>query len=291
MADITVQIPAPTLTTGQYFKVRHRQLPGGAWSGYSNKSNLAFTITGLSEGEYQLEFILVNADATECAAVYRTYTVVTDYECITFNSQMVDVNGLYHIELTYTLPSGFTNPACGWEITWQPVHGATSKIPYTSLPTSGIIKIPTQNDGGVLRIHAQMCNGRTKQCHVNDIVKISPPPCNSMTNLSAHIIQEKQHAALYYYYLILTYTQSVPATTSLHLDISQWGQGGLTSMDFKGHVSISPTSKKLKFKLNPTMFNGQEEMVYHVFVTDICGGTHSRITLNFTRTDWFGETP
>lgn len=291
MADLTVQIPAPTLTTGQYFKVRYRQLPGGAWSAYTNRSNISFTITGLSEGDYQLEFILVNADGAECTAVYRTYTIVTDYQCISFNSQLVEVAGLYHIEVTYTLPQVFTDPNCGWEIEWLPVNGAASKIPYTALPTSGIIKIPTANDGGVFRINALMCNGRSKQCHVNDILKISAPPCTSMTNLNADIVEEQDANGVCSYYMVITFTQSNPPTTSLHLDISQWGQAGLNPDRWKGYKSISSTSTMVKHKLNPTMASGQEEMEYALFVTDICKGTHARIYKTFYRTKCFNQLP
>lgn len=284
MADITVKIPAPILTAGQYFKERHRQLPGGAWSGYSTRSNLPFTISGLSEGDHQMEFILVNADATECSAVYRTFTVVGEYECITFSSQLVEDNGVYYIEVTYTLPVGYTDPPCGWEVEWQPAGGAAQTIKYNALSASGIIKIQTANTGGVLYVQAQLCNGRTKQCHVNDLVAIPDPPCTGMTGLAATIVEELQPDGTYAYFVVITFAQSTPATTQLLLDISQWGLGGLGGDSFYGTVPISATTTKVKRKLNPHMQAGQEAADYKLFVTDGCGGTHSRIDLQLVRT-------
>lgn len=284
MADITVKIPAPILTTGQYFKERHRQLPGGSWSGYTTRSNLPFILTGLSEGDYQMEFILVNADATECTAVYRSFTIVPEYECITFDSELVENNGLYYIEITYTLPPGYTDPPCGWEVQWTPSGGTTQTIKYNALSLSGIIKIPAANTGGVLYVQAQLCNGRTMQCHVNDLVAIPDPPCIGMTNLTASIVEEVDAQGNYNYFLIINFTQSNPPTTRLYLDYAQQYQGGFTGENFKGYILISATATKLKRQLHPLMYDGQEEAKYVLFVTDACG-THSRIDLTLIRTE------
>lgn len=283
MANITVKIPAPILTAGQYFKERHRQLPGGSWSGYTTRSNLPFTLTGLTEGDYQMEFILVNADATECTAVYRTFTVVGEYECISFNSELVEDNGLYYIAITYTLPPGYTDPPCGWEVQWTPAGGSTQTIKYNALSASGIIKIPTANVGGILYVQAQLCNGRTKQCHVNDLIMIPDPPCNGMTGLTANIVEELLPDGTYGFFLVVTFAQSSPPTTQLGLNYSQQFLGGLGGDNFTGTIPISPTATKLKKRLNPHMLAGQEEADYVVFVTDVCG-THGRMDLKLVRT-------
>lgn len=290
MPDINITIPAPTLTTGQTFKVRYKQLPSGIWSAYSTRSNLPFTISGLNEGNYQFEFILVNADATECTAVYRNYTVVAEFSCISFNSELIEDNGLYYIELTYMLPGGFTDPACGWEIEWSPVgYSTSSKIPYAHLPTSGIIKIPTQNMNGVLRVRALQCDGKEKECHVNDIIAITPPPCQPITNKNMQIVEEQQPDGTCLYYLEITFTQSIPATTTPILSYSQFGNASIAPDHYYKKLSISPTATKIKHKLRPSLAEGQESMEYHVSLTDACANSGLPTKIIFVRTQCFHE--
>lgn len=269
MADLTINIPAPTLTPGQYFKERHRLLPFGSWSGYFNRSNAPFTLTGLSEGEYEFEFVLVNADATECTATYRTYTIVDDYECISFNSEMKKVNGLYHIEVTYTLPGGHTDPSCGWEIEWSQ-NGNTNVVPYATLPASGIIKIPCTNDVAVLYVRAKMCNGKTKNCHVADITNFPDPPCQPFSNVTVQIIGQWNGSSCDHY-VVINFTQSSPATTSALLDYKQWHHGAISGDFFNGNIPISATATSVKVKLTPLWYPSDEYTDYYVTFVDVCG--------------------
>lgn len=290
MADLTINIPQPILTTGQYFKVRYRALPSGAWSGYTNRTNAPFTITGLSAGDYEFKFILVNADATECPATYRTYTIEEDYTCISFNSEMKEVNGLYHIEITYTIPGGHTDPSCGWEVVWIQ-NGKMNTVPFSNLPGSGIIKIPCQNLSAVLYIKAKMCSGKVKDCHSADVSAIPDPPCINMSNIQM-IITHKQVGNSCEYYLEITFSQSAPATTQPHLFYEQWRQSGLgvPHDKFSGVITIAPTATKIVRKINPHFFEGEECTEYRVNFTDVCGGVSSQ-RINFCREYCFDETP
>ena len=289
MADLTITIPAPVLTAGQTFKERHRLLPSGSWSGYNNRTNAPFTITGLSIGDYEFEFILVNADATQCPPVYRTYTLVADYECISFASEMKNVNGLYHIEITYTLPPGHTDPACGWEVEYLQ-NGNSSKFTYSSLPGSGIIKISCPNVAAILYVRANMCNGRTKVCHVNDVEHFTNPPCVPFSGVSIFITEVLLGGGKCEYYLNVNFTQSVPATTSVRLVYNQWHYGVPAGDSFNGFVSISPTATTFKRKLNPLFYMGDECTKYYVNFIDVCGNGPS-VEVNFCRTICFGATP
>lgn len=288
MADLTITIPAPSLTTGQYFKVRYRQLPGGAWGSYSNRSNAAFTITGLSIGDYEFEFILVNADETQCPPVYRTYTLVGDYDCITFASEMKKVNNLYHIEIAYTLPPGHTDPACGWEVEY--IQNSTSnKFTYANLPASGIIKIPCPNVAAILYVRALMCNNRVKQCHVNDVANFINPPCVPFSGVTINIT-EVRIGSKCEYYLDINFTQSVPATTQVRLVYNQWHRGLSMGDSFNGMVAISPTATTFRRKLNPLFYEGDECTTYYVSFIDVCGNG-SVTQKDFCRTNCFNATP
>lgn len=288
MADITITIPAPTLTAGQYFKERHRQLPSGGWSGYTNRNNAPFTITGLSNGDYEFEFVLVNADGTQCPAVYRTYTLIPDYDCISFASEMKKVNGLFHIEVTYTLPPGHTDPACGWEIEYI-LNGNAQKFTLATLPAGGVIKIPCTNDPGIIYVRALMCNGRTKICHSNDITNFPTPPCVPFSNVVI-TIDEVQVASDYCeYYLNITFTQSVPATTQVKLNYTQWNHGLPQGDVFNGNVAISATANTFRKKLRPILQWDEMCMKYYVSFIDVCGNGNP-VEVNFCRTKCNHET-
>lgn len=269
MADVTVSIPLPVLAAGEYFKERHRELPSGIWSGYTNRSNAAFTITGLSEGEYEFEFILVKADGTHCPAVYRTYRVYGDYDCIAFNSQLVHNNGIVQLEITYTIPGGHTDPACGWEIEYVDVNFNTVTIPYTTLPASGKISLTVKNVYGTVRVYALLCNDKKKQCYAGDVVPIViPPPCIPMSSVVINLV-EKNNNGKCEYYIEVTFNQSSPATTVARLNYQQ-NQGFPNADRFNGSVPILPNAKKLLWKLNPALLDELEYIQYDVVFYDGC---------------------
>lgn len=267
MADITINIPAPVLTAGQYFKERHRQLPSGGWGSYTSRSNAPFTVTGLSAGDYEFEFILVNADETECPAVYRRHTLITDYECISFASEMKKINGVYLVEITYTLPPGFTDPVCGWEVELIQNGSTTNKFTYATLPVSGVIKIPCANIAGLLYIRANMCNGRIKNCHGNDVAHFPDPPCVPMTGVVI-TVEEVFENGRWEYYLKVSFIQSVPATTGVKLDYRQWN--AINGDRFNGTVNIAPGATSFRRKLSPAFKFLEECTRYYVTVTDTC---------------------
>ena len=268
MADLNITIPSPQLTTGQYFKVRYRQLPSGTWSGYSNQSNAPFTITGLSVGDYQLEFKLVNADASECAAVYRVYTITPDYECISFSSNTVGVNNITYFELTYTLPPGHTAPPCGWELEYS--DGTTTKTStYASLPPSGTLRMPVPNVAGVVRVFALLCNGKKKECHAGDVTPVVyPPPCIPMSNVSINILEQLNNGVCEYF-LEIKFTQSSPTTTSAWLKYDQ-AKYLLAFDKFAGFIPIPANANKILWKLNPTLASNFEMISYNISFIDRC---------------------
>lgn len=270
MADVTITIPLPKLIAGEYFKERHRLLPSSVWSGYTNRGNAAFTITGLSAGDYEFEFILVKADATECPAVYRKYTLYGDYECISFSSGLVDYNGIVRLDMTYTLPGGHTPPPCGWEVEYTDNNGNTTVVPYATLPASGKISMQVKNVSAILRIYALLCNGKKKQCHVNDVTPIFiPPPCTPMSGVNINLVEEFNNGKCEYF-IEITFTQSSPATTSAHL-IYEQTNNILNTDKFKGYVPLLPNATKLKWKINPDLWPGTEFIKYNINIIDRCG--------------------
>lgn len=290
MADITITIPGPKLTTGQYFKERHRQIPSGSWSAYTNRNNAPFTITGLSIGDYEFEFILVNADETHCPAVYRTYTLIGDYDCISFSSIMKEDNNLFYVELTYTLPPSHTDPACGWEIEYTQGNN-TQSFTMATLPVSGVIKIPCNNVLSTILVKAQMCNGRTKNCHENDIAAIFKPACTPMSNVQMNITEVHDPAtSKCRYYLNITFTQSVPATTNVRLNYLQSSPSIPAGDNFNGFISISPTATSFTKEVFPHFRALEECSTYTVNFIDVCGNG-PQTAVPFCRANCFEERP
>ncbi len=264
MPNVTITIPQPVLTAGQSFKTRYRLLPSGSWSGYTSRSNAAFTLTGLATGDYQLEVILVKADSSECPAIYKTFTVVPEYSCISFGSQIVKTGTLYYLQITYTLPGGFTNPACGWDITYVQ-NGITTTNTYTTLPTSGIIKIPVTNTAMAVYVRANMCNGNKKDCHQADVSPVAPPPCTGL-NLVAQTLVKSGSS----FFINLTFVQSSPATTSLQVVYSQTGSFIAPGDGGSVTVPLLPTATSVSIPVKPARPNFAEFVYYTGKVIDAC---------------------
>lgn len=290
MADITITIPGPVLTTGQYFKERHRILPSGTWSSYTNRSNAPFTVSGLSIGDYEFEFILVNADGTHCPAVYRTYTLIDDFDCISFNAEMKEVNKLYHFEVTYTLPPGFTDPACGWEVEYTQGNN-TQTFTMANLPVSGIIRIPCQNLPGIVKVKANLCNGRVKECYAGDITNFPDPPCQPFTNVQMNITEVHDPVTnRCRYYLNITFTQSVPATTNVRLNYLQASPGIPAGDNFNGFFTLLPAANSFTKEIFPHFMEGIEIGEYTVNFIDACGhGPQVKVPIR--RLNCFYQTP
>lgn len=273
MANITLTIPLPVLTAGQYFKTRYRLLPAGAWSSIVNRTNAPFTLTGLSAGDYQLETILVNADASECMATYTGFKVVNDFTCIDFDAEIVQTGSLYQMHITYTLPGGFTNPPCGWDIILQTSTGV-QKIPYASLPVGGIIKLSVANVATLVRMRANLCDGNYKYCYDEDVSPVVPT-CTPLTIVKAELIKPTG----FYVVRIFIYNSN-PMTVTIPFsfkEISNFYPSGKSGQSFTGSILGPPLIPGPPYMfttpVNPEGYPG-EGIQYEGTLTDICGKSH-----------------
>lgn len=272
MPNATITIPQPLLTAGQYFKTRYRQLPSGGWSSYTNRTNAAFTITGLAAAQYQMEVILVKANGTECPPIYKTFTLIGDYDCtkVTFSAQMIKVGSVYNLEVLYTKNAGYVAPPCGWQIVY--VHNSTTyNYTITSLPlASGSIKIPLTNNNGLLvRIFSDMCSGKKKQCYEADVTKPFEP-CTNMTLLSA-VMTKNPSTGLFF--ITLNIVQSAPPTTTPMVYYKQTNPLGSGVADEKLFTpTISSTATSVTFQVTPNTSAISEVFTYTGYIRDACTG-------------------
>lgn len=179
MADVVVTILTPTLTGSDYFKTRYRLLPAGAYTANVNRTNAPFTLTGLADGDYEMEIIFVDVEGateTECPAVIHEFSVDPEFSCFPFDAEIVQNGALYELVITYTLPSPLSWPPCGFDIIWNQGQG-NNTIHYTTLPLSGEIRytLPANLNTSV-QIMADMC-GYFSVCYEQEVPKIADPNC------------------------------------------------------------------------------------------------------------------
>lgn len=271
--DVTIQIPTPTLVTGQHFKVRYREV-GGAYSSYQNETNAPFTITGLTSGNYELEVILVNADESECPATIKTFYVYEPYECIDFTAEIVKEDQGYYLVINYTPPA--TNPPCGWIIDYEDDSPKVLKR-YTTptLPASGEIKIKLiKNQITQIWVRADQCNERITLCHNSNVPAAAG--CSPIVITSVDLLPPTGGAPNYWQ-ITINYNQSTPFTGPCTTTATQTG----VTAGFPGGFYInthtlpaSPTSSfTFKVYVAPGSFQG-EQPTFNGTMTDICGNSH-----------------
>lgn len=170
MADITFNIPLPVLQVGEQFKYRYRTYPSGSFGGYLTTATQTITINGLSAGQYQLEVLLVKADASECPASLKVFTVTNPFSCYSFGASIIQSGTQYVLKIVYALPSPIVNPACKWKIVYAPQGYATTTLTYTSLPLTGeiFITLPA-NVATSLTIMGDLCNSNIQVCFEDSI--------------------------------------------------------------------------------------------------------------------------
>lgn len=214
MADINITISTPVLTGSDYFKVRYRPV-GGAYSSYQNEDNDPFTLTGLAAGNYELEVIMVKA-GIECPATVTPFTVTDPFTCVTFTPVIVQNGSLFNLQISYP---AHTTPPCGWHIE---ISGATTNkiINYASLPASPLL-IPVANEGLVIRVNADLCNGVIQECLNTDVPPITatctPMVITSVTGVVNNVYPNGDYGVS----ILFSYTQSLPPSQMLTVTIQQ----------------------------------------------------------------------
>jgi hypothetical protein len=274
MANITLTIPLPLLTAGQHFKTRYHSLPAGVWSSYVNRSNSPFTLTGLSTGNYELEVILVNADDSECPATYKLFSVKEDYSCIDFTAALSQTGSLFKLTISYTLPGGFTNPPCGWDIIITDSTG-TKTIPYASLPVGGIV-LSVNNTAMTVKMRANLCYGDYKYCYQGDISPIPPPPCTPLKLVALDLLYNNPSSQPNpnTYFIRFSIINSIPASKTYHISYQE-GSPGTDSGTFSFNLpSPAPGTYMYSMQVHPTSPFKPYEISYTGSITDDCGVSH-----------------
>lgn len=262
--NYTFNIQSPIIVTGQYFRVRYRKLPAGSFGSYADYSFNTFTITGLTAGEYEIEFVFFNG-TVECPPERGFFTVESTPSCFSFTSSVKKTTGgTYFVELSWT---GSTFPNCGYKVFWQ--QGAASGTVNLSSGTSPLnITVPTSANVSLV-VDADDCNGNKRNCYTGTAV-FAGSPCSPMSINDYSVSQINDIT----FTITLFLTNSNPFTISSLLTYMQTGAvAGTTPATGSSTVAITPiASPTVSFTV--TVQAGSYVGIRPTFVvnlTDKCG--------------------
>lgn len=274
MPDVSIVIPAPVLISGQYFKVEYRLKGSPVWILVGNRSNAAFTLSVPSEGVYELRTTFFNGTVF-CDAVVQEFPVIPEYECTDFVVTLEEDNGIYFVRITYSIPSPFVYPPCGWRITIMQGTSIQS-IPYPAgLPLSGIIEIVVPaNAATSVEIDMNLC-GAIKSCYAESLAPISVP-CTGFTAVVGTMLNSSG------WNLVINFNQSIPMTALTTWTYKQVGYvaPGAGALD-QGSWSIplvSSGTQQITTKVFPNPNVEPHFVQYEGTITDRCGNSHYFIT-------------
>lgn len=286
MADLNIQINDPVLQLGEKFVVRYRLLPSGSFSSWTNRTNSAFTITGLSAGQYEIEIAFVKADGTQCPSVFEYYDVVvplSPFSCPAFTvSQLANPARL---SITYTGGSG--TAACGYTIEYRKNStGAFSRVTFPTLPASPItLALPSGNASYQVRILSNACDGYLV-CYDGVIGSPEPPECTGLSGLSFSVkdLENPQSQQKKFLLTVTATTQSTIPTTSITANAVQ-AYNLLPSLPWTGSspiTGISPTAFSFTMVLYFNGFTNGARLpasstypyTWDISFVDACGKTH-----------------
>jgi len=183
--DKTVTIGSPTLNPGDYFYIRYRQLPGGAWVDVGAIDTNTFTLNNLADGNYELEVTYVFANGKECNPVVIPFTVdsdppVVECDCLILSGVYVNKDCDNIITINATVATPYPDN-CGVRITYSYNGGADTVVNYTNLNLPNQLTIPIQSTNNVkLKVEVLCCeNEQWMVCYDSTIIDIRTCGCTS----------------------------------------------------------------------------------------------------------------
>lgn len=270
---INIDKPILDLTLGQYFKIRYR-LDGGAWSGYTNYTTNSPTLTGLTEGEYDVEIIFYNGTA-ECDAVYTSFVALEAPDCPTFTFEIIKVDLITQLKISWTLPSPFTAAPCGYEFVIN--QGSFSTIiDYTTLPSTGVafVTLPA-NLTTTVSAYLNDCY-QLKLCTEADV----DPDSTACIPMTINTVAKTYDPFTDMWLITITYGQSTPRTTATTMTWQQTNVLIPPVIPTFGSFAWSPSGAagggaSVAWKV-PYNRDGQiDEATFKGNFTDVCGNTHT----------------
>ena len=269
--NITITIPNPVLTSGQHFKVRFKAHNLPNWTPLPNQTNTPFQIMNLSDGDYDIGYIVVLSDGSECPERIDHFNIFTaSCPCITNAVGKVEELSAnnFQIKITFTNPS--SQPGCGWIVKYTDSASNVHQVTYPTLTSPLLIPI-SANDAFIVEIYADCCGKDQVQCAILDLGRAPVSSCIPAVFPAAENQKLISQIGGQYYMQITCSQQSNPITTTFYVQYQQL-PGILPGIPDSAVVTVAPTGTApfiyLTFPIHP---NPSMSMNYDVNVSDICG--------------------
>lgn len=275
MASYTVTISTPTLTGTETFSVSY-QRDTDPIVVVDAETNAAFTLSGLTAGNYKLYIELNGQTSVYCFTITETCTCPTITDIV-----MSETDQLWYITATIALPTGL--PPCGITVTWTGVNGDNGSVDIIDISQLLLISgtdysfkaFPIgQNQAYDVKFVINCCTDQQKVCTTARVFQTCDPPQAYPPHSPYFFIFKTgsdyfmrvtaQTAGLTCHTFTVTYTQ-------LYVTSGAPDSGVATET-----VSTTPPFPKLidiPLSPNPLFSNPftQGEVRYSVEYTDCCG--------------------
>lgn len=276
MANVTFTIPNPVLSGTEKFKTRYRKLPNGSFTAYVDRTNTPFTINGLDDSaQYVLEIVFVKEDGTECPATYEFFDTEIAGDCVTINGQIICENNLAFLILTYTFPSPYTIPPCGYKITLT--QGSTTIVIDKPLGLNiggqETISLPNANSWTV-RVQKNLCSGILRDCYFVSLFGVEcgcDPLVITSTSISFNPLNPSP------WRITINFIDSNPQTMFTRISFNQTNTVTSGALD-SGFIVLpttpigigASTAWSITFPVSPNMNGAFETPSYKGIVFDAC---------------------
>lgn len=287
---VTITIPAPVLSGTDIFHVKYKLTTSPTWIAIGDQTNAAFTITGLSDGDYQLSITI--ASSPDCPEVLECFTIST-CKCPTIsNVAITTTNQINHLNFDLVTtnsgsPSTEDWPPCGLRIVITDISGAIttfivsrpSDLTATSANHYTFSQVVT-GDQYTVNVYVNCCaeSGlNTKLCGTYTVqIAQSPVTCQSFRTAfqTPHGMPDGSGG----YLMPLTIYNSVPACdtfTISYIETFTYLTPDSGTYNLSGALAIPVSPAGTIDLLVPVTPNADDYggNTYHGSITDCCGNT------------------
>lgn len=268
--NATITIGQPILQPGEHFEASYALLPNGVPVDVGDETNAPFTITGLSDGDYQLTVVYVRADGSECDPTVTGFTVARyGCECPAIDELYVQRSckggAIIHVSF-----SGTGDDICSYIISYSN-FGSTVLVPvqYAVLPQSIDIPIPDNGVGGAplfgvsVMCCDSLCGGITKCTDVSPIIDIRECQCAIGPKITSSAIL--YNGATSQWYIALSFSGSVMDMPPYTITYQQQGAIGAAPVN----IVTETGAGTFDIDVFPVPYNGT--LSYSITVSNTCG--------------------
>lgn len=271
--DIDITITPPVLVGTQYFNVRYKLQSDTLWTDISPQTNALFTISGLSEGDYDLGVTLAEGTSPEqlCDETFYTFHVGSEETCLDYTVGFFEDRGAIFIELGVSPLSPAPN-ICGIQVVWFPNSNpnAQQQAVYAP-PFSTPYYLPASAEDYTIQIYEQLCDGTIQLCDELEAL-YSESGCTPADYGDTFMTYENG----VYYITIGINSQSSPYTDPFQINYGQDNlvYSGQPEQGQTIYLNATPSTTSLVFPVNPNEDvvpqNGNRRIVYKFNVIDFC---------------------